>query len=284
MTSTSREPSPREPPTDGPDTTVEAWARAYVSSTELSTKLRPPPVPERFEPHASPEPWPRPGRPRELVVSAKAKKSPGPEALRAPARRAQVLHGFLHHELQAAELMAAALLCFPDAPLELRRGIARVITDELRHMALYEAHLATLGVAFGALPVRDWFWERVPACTTMRQFLAVMGVGFEGGNLDHSPRFAERFRAVGDDEGARLLERVADEEIAHVRLAARWFLELEPRIEGPLALARWMHELPAPLSPLVMRGRPLDRRRRLKAGLPPSFVEELEAWQPSPSS
>lgn len=57
---------------------------------------------------------------------------------------------------------------------------------------------------------------------TPAQFVVVLGVGFEGANLDHTLRFAERFRAIGDEAGARLQERVGEEEIPHVRFALRW--------------------------------------------------------------
>src|SRR2546430_3572368 len=45
---------------------------------------------------------------RSLDVVIRSAKSPGPVALRSARRRAQLVHTFLHHELQAAELMAWA--------------------------------------------------------------------------------------------------------------------------------------------------------------------------------
>src|SRR5262249_50768073 len=154
-----------------------------------------------------------------------------------------VVHTFLHHELQAAELMAWAILAFPETPLAFRRGLVGIFADEVRHMGLYARHLERLGHAYGDFPVRDWFWERVPRAATAAHFVAVLGIGFEGGNLDHARRFAERFRAAGDEEGAALQERVCAEEIAHVRFAVRWFGELtgaRPDFE------RWARHLPAP--------------------------------------
>ena len=77
-----------------------------------------------------------PGRPAELVVVAHADKMRG---LAVQSGRARALHTFLHHELQAAELMAWAVLAFPDAPRAFRRGLLRIALDEVRHMRLYEA-------------------------------------------------------------------------------------------------------------------------------------------------
>ncbi|XXY46399.1 DUF455 family protein [Sorangium sp. So ce269] len=295
------------PPSDAPPPgTVERWAWDYILSTDLEHKLAPPPVPSAWESDAAPPPprrIERPGRPAELRISARAQKSPGPEALRNPARRAQLFHAFLHHELQAAELMAWALLAFPETPRAFRGGLVRIALDEVRHMQLYARYLAALGHRFGELPVRDWFWSRVPSAVSPAQFVAVMGMGLEGGNLDHTARFAERFRAIGDVEGAALTERVCAEEIPHVRFGVRWFRrftqasgsaargappgqgEGAPRDPsegsppgGPIDFETWVRHIPPPLSPLLMRGEPMNRRDRSRSGLTEPFLDALASW------
>lgn len=283
-------PSPPAQPSDAPPPgTVERWAWDYVLSTDLEHKLAPPPVPSAWESDAAPPPprrIERPGRPAALRVSARAQKSPGPEALRNPARRAQLFHAFLHHELQAAELMAWALLAFPETPRAFRRGLVRIALDEVRHMQLYARYLAALGHRFGDFPVRDWFWSRVPAAASPAQFVAVMGMGLEGGNLDHTARFAERFRAIGDDEGAALTERVCAEEIPHVRFGVRWFRRFTQPSEatppGPSDFDAWVRHIPPPLSPLLMRGEPMNRRDRSRSGLTDAFLDALASWTERP--
>src|SRR6185312_12441409 len=140
--------------------------------------------------------------------------------------RARALHAFLHHELQAAELMAWAVLAFPETPLEFREGLVRIAKDEIRHMRIYAEQIERLGFHVGDFEVRDWFWERVPTARTPASFVAVMGLGLESANLEHAASFAARFRAAGDEDGARAQEIVAREEIAHVRFGVRWFEEL----------------------------------------------------------
>ena len=254
--------------------TVERWAWDYVLTTDMEHKLRPPPPPSSWEASPPARRIARPGRPAGLTLSARAPKSPGPEAMRAPARRAQLVHTFLHHELQAAELMAWALLAFPDTPPAFRRGLVRIARDELRHMEMYGAYLGSLGFRFGDFPVRDWFWERVPSVTSPAGFTATMGMGLEGGNLDHAPRFAARFRAIGDEAGAAMQEQVCAEEVPHVRFAIRWF----KRFVSDTDFAGWARHLPEPLSPLVMRGDPLNRQDRLRAGFSECFLDALAAW------
>jgi uncharacterized ferritin-like protein (DUF455 family) len=262
--------------TTPPEGTIERWAWDYVRSATLEAKLAPPPRPERWEEEPPPRPGLRPGRPPELEPLERPPKTPRPGALRDPAKRAQLLHTFFHHELQAAELMCWALLAFPDAPRAFRKGLSAIALDEVRHMRLYAEHIERLGFAIGDFGVRDWFWERVPAATDPAAFVALLGVGFEGANLDHTDRFARLFRDVGDDEGARIQELVGEEEEPHVRFAIHWF----ERFAGGLEWERWLAVLPPPLSPIVMRGKPIVREARRRAGMSEPFLDALERYAP----
>lgn len=254
---------------------VERWARWYIGTRELACKLAPGGPPERWAASPAPLRLTAPGRPPELRVVERAPRMP--RSLRSAEARARVMHRFLHHELQAAELMAWALLAFPETPRAFREGLLEVLQDEVRHMQLYAEHIRALGFEVGDFPVRDWFWQRVPSCETPAAFVACMGIGFEGGNLEHSARFADAFRAVGDERGAAIQDQVGQEEVAHVRFAVGWFR----RFVGGLDFERWQAHLPEPLSPMVMRGRPLHGERRRLAGLEPAFLEALEAWEPT---
>lgn len=261
-----------------PPGSLEHWAYAYVLSTSLEEKLSPGDPPEARAAQGSPIRLERPGRPSALAVSwAKYKAPKSAHALSSSVRRAQLLHTFWHHELQAAELLCWAVLAFPDTPPAFTRGLIQICRDEIRHMGMYRAELQRLGHDIGAFPVRDWFWERAPAAQTAAQFLALMGLGFEAGNLDHSQRFERLFEAAGDPAAARLLHVVGEEEVAHVAFAAHWFA----RLGGGLEFESWRRALPPPLSPMVMRGKPLCRERRRRAGLDDLFLDRLEAWQPA---
>jgi uncharacterized ferritin-like protein (DUF455 family) len=258
---------------------LATWAHAYITSTELVYKLAPRPLPSCDGGSCPPLPD-APGRPAELRVSWDKYKAPkSAHSLRDARKRAHLLHTFFHHELQAAELMCWAVLRFPDTPSAFRRGLLHICLDEIRHMNAYAARLAQLGYALGDFPVRDWFWERAPRADTPAAFVALMGLGFEAGNLDHAQRFAALFREAGDPDSAALQERVGEEEVQHVAFGAHWFAVFD----GALSFEAWRAALPAPLSPMVMRGRPLDVARRARAGLDAQFVEALAAWQPESS-
>jgi uncharacterized ferritin-like protein (DUF455 family) len=257
---------------------VESWAKNYILSSELGAKLWPPAVPQRFSEQFAPLRLDRPGRPAELWPARRRERTPRLEALKEPHYRARALHAFFHHELQAAELMCWAVLAFSDAELEFRKGLLKICLDEIRHMNLYREHIEALGSTLGAFGVRDWFWKRVPACPTKLAFVALMGMGLEAANLEHAPSFAARFRAAGDEAGALVQERIAKEELAHVRFAVRWF----KRWTGGLDFEEWSSQLPPPLSPWVLHGEPIAEALRLRAGMTAEFIAALAAYVPTP--
>ncbi len=258
--------------------TAERWAWDYIHAPTLEAKFDASAVPVEWESRGVSYVVDAPSR-VQLRPSNDRLKNVSAGALADPRRRAQVVHTFLHHELQAAELMCWALLKFADTPELFRRGLLRICQDEIRHMNMYASLLSDAGVSFGDFTVNDWFWSRVPSATSASEFLATMGVGFEGANLDHARRFAERFRSVGDDQGARVQDVVGEEEIHHVHFALHWL----EQFSGATHFDAWRSHLPAPLSPMVMRGRPLNERDRARAGFSAEFVAALDKWESSPT-
>ena len=146
-----------------------------------------------------------------------------------------------------------------------------------RHAAPYSARIEALGAEAGCRhAVRDWFWERTLVRDAARTWR--LGLGFEGGNLEHANRFERQLRVAGDPVSAELVARVGREEVSHVHFAARWFTAWAGAAPGGgPEFDRWAAELPAPLTPAVLRGHPLDRARRGKAGLSEVFLDRLEA-------
>lgn len=256
--------------------TIEDWARAYIAADALSAKLTPPPLPLAFASEARPERVARPGRGGDFKMATKGVRSSGKNALRSKERRADLVHAFFHHELQAAELFAWAVLAFPETPATFRRGLLGILADEIRHMRMYAAYLERNGFDLRDFWSRDWFWERIPSVRTPAAFCATLGMGLEGANLDHAARFAARFDAAGDPEAAEIERVVGREEIPHVLFATRWFERFTA--QKPAAFDAWVAHLPEPLSPLLMRGEPMDREARARAGASPDFIDGLARW------
>lgn len=167
--------------------------------------------------------------------------------------------------------MAWALLAFPAAPGAFRQGLLGIFSEELRHLRAYRAYLLRHGVEYGHYGVRDWFWTRVPQARTPAEFVAIMGLGLEGGNLDHTERFIESFAAIGDEAAVGILKMVEAEEIGHVRFAAHWFRQFT----GGLDFGVWRAHLPGALTTKMLRGHTLNRRDRRLAGMHDEFLDRL---------
>lgn len=226
-----------------------------------------------------PRPWRSPARPPELqIASKKARKKKGmphPDALHDPEMRVRCLHTFANHELMALELMAWALLAYPDAPAPFRRGLAWLIQEEQLHLALYMERIEANGARFGDLPVNDHFWRIAPLLDTPLKWVCAMNLSFEQANLDHAPVFARHFERFGDMESAALMERIVEDEIKHVGFGVRWLKHFS---DGDLDdFDVFLDNLNAYMGPERARGDQINREARLRAGLSEEFIARLAA-------
>ncbi|HEY7805879.1 MAG TPA: ferritin-like domain-containing protein [Croceibacterium sp.] len=101
-----------------------------------------------------------------------------------------------------------------------------IAADEAMHFALIERKLAALGARYGTLPVHDGLWEA--AHNTRHDAaarLAVVPMVLEARGLDVTPAMLDRVRAAGDESGARILQRILDDEIRHVAVGTKHFRE-----------------------------------------------------------
>jgi len=209
-------------------------------------------------------------------MSSGAPRLPAARALREAQARATVLARLAHHELQAVELFAFALLRWPRVPAALRAGWASVLADEQRHCRLYLQRLHAHGACLADFaPHSDYFWRHVPALDASpfgpAAFLAAMGLTLEQANLDFSLLYRDAFRDAGDEATARVCQRIHEEEQGHVALALRWLRILDP--DAPDDVARYQRAVPFPLSAARAKARRFDVPARLRAGLSPELVE-----------
>ena len=102
-----------------------------------------------------------------------------------------------------------------------------VAADEAMHFALLDRKLRKMGSHYGALPAHGGLWESARATAhDVAARLAVVPMVLEARGLDITPVMLERVRAQGDENGARILSRILDDEIRHVRFGTRHFGEL----------------------------------------------------------
>ena len=100
-----------------------------------------------------------------------------------------------------------------------------VAADEAMHFALLAWKLKSLGSHYGALPAHAGLWEAADATRhDVAARLAVVPMVLEARGLDVTPATLERVQAAGDDNGAKILTRILDDEIRHVAAGTKHFL------------------------------------------------------------
>ncbi|MCB9779362.1 MAG: DUF455 family protein [Alphaproteobacteria bacterium] len=253
---------------------LSAWAERLLLGETLADKLLDPgaltddaPGPVRPVPAG-------PGRPDALRLGDE--RVPFPTALADPAQRGLMLHFFANHELLAIELFALGLLRFPDAPPAFRRGLARTIREEQRHLTRYLDRMDQLGVQPGEAPVNRFFWDCVADVPTPLDLCVRMGLTLEQANLDFCVQYGRALRQVGDEESAQLLDEVLEDEIGHVKQGLYWFRRWkeEDRSDWEAFQAR----LQLPLSPSRAKGGELHRDLRDRVGFDRDFVDRLAVY------
>lgn len=183
---------------------------------------------------AMPEAPARPARPELLPPNAMPKRGRGGSER----GRIALLHALAHIEFAAIDLAldAAGRFGAERGPTFVSDWLS-VAADEAMHFALLARRLRTLGSAYGALPAHDGLWDAArETAHDVAARLAVVPMVLEARGLDVTPITIERFTAAGDLRSARILERILDDEIRHVRCGTIHFLKVcNERGESPPA-------------------------------------------------
>lgn len=218
-----------------------------------------------------------PGRPDFLLPkSGKGSVFPGLHELGKENKRGEVLHYFANHELLAIELMALALLKFPDSPEAFKKGIVKTIQEEQKHMNLYRTRMQELGVELGSVRVNSYFWDSMKNIISPLDYVVQMCLTFEQANLDYSLAYHQFFEQIGDEKSARLMKEVLEDEIGHVGLGVVWLNRWKlPEESDWMAYQRL---LPYPITPARGKGKIYFDFLRTKAGLSKEFIEEMRIF------
>lgn len=192
--------------------------------------------------------------------------------------RGLLLHLFMNHEILAIELMALAILKFPEAPESFRRNLLHTIRDEQRHATMYLNRMQECGVQLGEMEVGSTFWNHLSAMESPLQYACGMALTFEQANLDFALIYEKRFEEAGDGATAAILRKVHEDELHHVRVGVQ--LLDEHRGERSQWEVYTKHLLPN-LSPARAKVGQPDRQSRLDCGLDEDFVTHLREFQRS---
>jgi uncharacterized ferritin-like protein (DUF455 family) len=257
---------------------LQEWATRIFAADCLDEKLLAPPAGVQELTDLRPGTavaWRRPPRSGSLAIAPKEQrlKVPRPSMLGQEEMRVRSLHAFANHELMALEMMAWALLAFPEADPSFRRGLAQVLVDEQRHFQLYCERLEAMGVRFGDLPVNDHFWRAGPDISDPLDWVCTMHLTFEQANLDHAPFYARLFREVGDEPSAQLMQTIFEDEIHHVRFGVRWLKNLHSEEQSLFdTFASHCGQINPPVR---AKGWEFQDEARRAAGLDEEFIQAL---------
>ena len=153
--------------------------------------------------------------------------------------RIALWHALAHIEFSAIDLALDAAGRFgAELGKEFVGDFLAVAADEAMHFALLERRLRALGSHYGALPAHAGLWDAAHATRhDAAARLAIVPMVLEARGLDVTPPMLARLLSAGDNAGARILERILDDEIRHVRAGSRHFAALcERRGEVPESL------------------------------------------------
>lgn len=254
---------------------IRDWAIQILSADRLEDKLSCPDVLTDLCP-GPPLLWKEPVRPPGMGFEKHTRrdKLPRVNEMNNPDKRAVCLHRFAGHELLAVEIMAYALLAFPEAPPHFRKGVVHTLKEEQEHVRRYQKRLHELGVQFGDLPLYRHFWAYVPNLTTPLRYLSTLSLTFEMANLDFAPFYGAVFAENGDLLSSQLMDGIFEDEIKHVSFGCRWLKNFKNPADPNWKT--WKDSLPPLLNPTRAKGPRFYADHRLLAGIDPEWIEYLK--------
>ena len=140
------------------------------------------------------------------------------------AGRTALIHALAHIEFNAINLALDAAHRFAGMPAAFYTDWLRVADEEAQHFDLLNAHLATLGYAYGDFPAHTGLWDM--ALKTAHDPLVRMALVprvLEARGLDATPRIVDKLKSVNDMRMVDILAIIERDEIGHVAIGSHWF-------------------------------------------------------------
>ena len=217
------------------------------------------------------EPLTIPGHPdRPLLVPPK--EAPR-RSLGSVEGRAALIHALTHIEFNAINLALDVVWRFPGMPDAFYLEWTNVAREEAYHFTLLREHLSTHGHQYGDFPAHNGLWEMAEKTKgDLLARLALVPRTLEARGLDASPAIRSKLAAVGDHEGAAILDIILRDEIGHVAVGNRWYRYVcnERGLDPIATYAKLADQYRAP----KLRG-PFNREARLAAGFEAAEIDAL---------
>lgn len=126
-------------------------------------------------------------------------------------------------EIQAREAFQWAASRFTDAPLALKQAWLGLAKEEDKHLNWLFDRMQQLGIEIKERPVNDFLWRSFMDCNSAEQFAKFMASAEERGRIA-GERFYRSLVQI-DPISAEIFRKIAEEEVAHIRLAETFFPE-----------------------------------------------------------
>lgn len=212
----------------------------------------------------------RPARPR-LVPPREV----GKRAMHTVEGRAALIHALAHIEFNAINLALDAVWRFSDMPREFYGDWLQVAAEEALHFSLLDAHLKTLGYAYGDFNAHNSLWEMAQKTAgDMTARMALVPRTLEARGLDATPAVRAKLAQVGDHAAAAILDIILRDEVGHVAIGNRWYHWLCAR-DGKDSVALYA-DLSVRFRAPQLRG-PFNLDARRAAGFSEEEIAVLEA-------
>lgn len=184
-----------------------------------------------------------------------------------------LLHSLAHVELNAIDLAWDTAIRFgQDMDERWFDDFLSIAVDEARHFGWLSARLESLGSYYGALPAHRIVWDAAEMSKGLRnERLAIGQLCQEARGLDAGPKLAERLVGLGDTYSAEVVRKIAEEEVTHVQIGVRWFVEECARMGKEEQAISVFHEIALRLSNPGAFAPPFNTERRRQAGLEPEW-------------
>lgn len=188
--------------------------------------------------------------------------------------RIALWHSLAHIEFVAIDLALDMVGRFgAQMSREFTSDFLSVAADEAMHFALLDRKLRTLGSYYGALPAHGGLWEAAAKTShDVMARLAVVPMVLEARGLDVTPATLNKVRSQGDVNGAKILNRILDDEIRHVGIGTKHFIGRCVEC-GELPQKRWKSLVSEHFGGAI-KG-PFNDSARLAAGLSRDFYSGI---------
>lgn len=188
--------------------------------------------------------------------------------------RIALWHALAHIEFVAIDLALDIVGRFGgEMPRDFTDDFLSVAADEAMHFALLDRKLRSLGSHYGALPAHAGLWEAAEETShDVMARLAIVPMVLEARGLDVTPATRDRIAGQGDLQGAKILQRILDDEIRHVGFGTKHFVRAAQAL-GESPQNRWRSLVESHFRGSVKP--PFNDSARLQAGLSRDFYDGL---------